>query len=81
MGFHVHFAVVATYLLIGIVLLVWALICAVSAERLEKEGVAFRTAFLICAMFTPVVGLIAARVISTQRAARPLAARSHSLQS
>jgi hypothetical protein len=76
MGLHVHFAVVAMYLVVGIVLLAWAIVCAATAERLEKEGLAFRTAFLICAMFTPIAGLIAVRVIATQRAARPLPARS-----
>ncbi len=76
MGLHVHFAMVAAYLTIGIVLLCWALVCAVTAEKLEKQGVAFRSAFLICAMFSPVVGLIAARVLATQRAARPLGERS-----
>lgn len=75
MGLHVHFAMVAAYLTIGIVLLCWALVCAVAAEKLEKEGVAFRTAFLICAMFTPLAGLVAARVMAAQRAARPLGAR------
>jgi hypothetical protein len=76
MGVHVHFAAMAAYLVVGIVLLMWAIACAATAERLEKEGVAFRTAFLLCAMFTPVAGLIAAKVIATQRTARPLAARS-----
>jgi hypothetical protein len=76
MGLHVHFAMVAAYLMVGIVLLCWALVCAVTAEKLEKEGVAFRSAFLICAMFSPIAGLVAARVLATQRAARPLAARS-----
>jgi hypothetical protein len=76
MGLHVHFAMVAAYLTMGIVLLCWALVCAVAAEKLEKEGVAFRSAFLICAMFSPIVGLVAARMMATQRAARPLPARS-----
>jgi hypothetical protein len=73
---HFHFAVIAGYLLVGIVLLAWAMLCAVTAERLEKEGLAFRTGFLICAMFTPVAGMIAARVLVPQRAARPLSTRS-----
>jgi hypothetical protein len=76
MGTQLHFAVIAAYLVAGILLLLWAMACAVTAERLEKEGVAFRTAFLICAMFSPIVGLIAAKVISAQRTARPLPARS-----
>jgi len=76
MSLHAHFAVVALYLVVGIVLLAWAVVCAATAERLEKEGVAFRTAFLICAMFTPIAGLIAVRVMATQRAARPLPERS-----
>lgn len=76
MSVHVHFAVLAMYLVVGIVLLAWAVVCAAAAERLEKEGLAFRTAFLICAMFTPIAGLIAVRLMATQRAARPLSARS-----
>jgi hypothetical protein len=77
MGSHFHFAVVAGYLLVGIVILAWGMLCAVTAERLEKDGLAFRTGFLICAMFTPVAGLVAARVlVPQQRDARPLAARS-----
>jgi hypothetical protein len=76
MGLHVHFAAIAAYLVIGIVLLMWAIVCAATAERLEKEGLAFRTAFLLCAMFTPIAGLIVVKVIATQRTARPLAARS-----
>ncbi len=73
---HLHFAVLASYLVIGIVLLLWAMLCAVMAERLEKEGLPFRTGFLLCAMFTPIAGMIAARALAPQRAARPLAARS-----
>jgi hypothetical protein len=73
---HLHFAVFASYLLLGIVLLLWVMLCAVTAERLEKEGLPFRTGFLLCAMFTPLAGVIAARVLVAQRASRPLAARS-----
>lgn len=73
---HLHFAVLASYLMVGIVLVLWAMLCAVTAERLEKDGLAFRTGFLLCAMFTPLAGVIAARVLAPQRASRPLAARS-----
>jgi hypothetical protein len=72
----IHFALMIGYVIVGIVLLSWGLLCAVTAERLEKEGLAFRTGFIICAMFTPLAGIAAARMLAPQRAARPLAPRS-----
>jgi hypothetical protein len=69
---NTHFAVIVGYLFIAIVLLLWAMLCGVVAERIEKEGLAFRTGFVICAMFTPIAGIVAAKILTAQRsAARP----------
>jgi hypothetical protein len=78
---NTHFAVIAGYLSIAIVLLLWAMLCGVVAERFEKEGLAFRTGFLICAMFTPVAGLVAAKILTAQRSAGRPATVIRSLES
>ncbi|MFZ3215885.1 MAG: hypothetical protein WA192_07490 [Candidatus Acidiferrales bacterium] len=74
---HVHFVSVAAWLLLGIAGLLWALGCAVTATKMEKEGFAFRKAFLACLLLTPLAGLLAmltARILRPSRAL-PQAAR------
>jgi hypothetical protein len=69
---HFHFAVAASYLAIAVTLMLWVMLSGFVAARLEKDGLAFRSAFLICAFLTPVAGIIAVRMMRTFRAERPL---------
>lgn len=71
---HFHFAVVAGYLAVAVVLTLWLMLSGFVAARLEKDGLAFRSAFLICAFLTPVAGIIAVRMVRAFKAGRPLAA-------
>ena len=70
---HVHFATVAAWLLFAIVGLVWAMACALTAAKMEKEGFAFWKAFLAVLLLSPVAGLIAIFIARIVRPGRPLA--------
>jgi hypothetical protein len=71
---HFHFAVFASYLAFAIIVMLWVMLSGFVAARLEKDGIAFRSAFLICAFLTPVAGILAVRMMRAFKAGRPLTA-------
>jgi hypothetical protein len=73
MYLHVHFAVIAAWLLLAIVGLVWAMACAVTATKMEKEGIAFWKGFLVGLLLSPLTGLIMICIARVLRPGRPLA--------
>jgi hypothetical protein len=73
MFLHVHFAAIAAWLLLAIVGLVWVMACAVSATKMEKEGIAFWKGFLIGLLLSPLTGLIMIFIARVLRPGRPLA--------
>jgi Na+/H+-dicarboxylate symporter len=73
MFLHVHFAAIAAWLLLAIVGLVWVMACAVSATKMEKEGIAFWKGFLIGLLLSPLAGLIMIFIARVLRPGRPLA--------
>ena len=70
---HVHFAGVAAWLLFATVGLLWIMLCALTAARMEKEGLALWKGFLACIFLSPLAGLIAIFFARILRPARPLA--------
>jgi len=70
---HVHFAAIAAWLLLATVGLLWVMLCAVTAARMEKEGLAHWKGFLACIFLTPLAGLIAIFFARILRPGRPLA--------
>ncbi len=71
---HFHFAVVAGYLAIAVIFVLLVMLSGFVAARLEKEGIAFRPAFLICVFLTPIAGFIAVRMMRAAKVERSLAA-------
>jgi hypothetical protein len=69
---HVHFVVVAGWLLIGIAGLLWILGCAVTAHKMDREGLTFWKSFVACFLFSPLVGILAIAVARLMRPNRPL---------
>jgi hypothetical protein len=69
---HVHFAVVAVWVTMGIAGLLWLMACAITANKMEHEGVTFWKAFVTCFFLTPLVGLLAIGVSRLMRPNRPL---------
>jgi Na+/H+-dicarboxylate symporter len=70
---HVHFAAIAAWLLFATVGLLWIMLCALTASRMEKEGVGLWKGFLVCIFLTPLAGLIAIFLVRILRPGRPLA--------
>jgi nicotinamide riboside transporter PnuC len=70
---HVHFAAVAAWLLFAIVGLVWMMLCALAASKMEKEGFAFWKGFVTVLLLSPLAGLIAIFIARIVRPSRPLA--------
>jgi hypothetical protein len=70
---HVHFATAAAWLLFAIVGLLWMMACALTAAKMEKEGIAFWKGFLAALLLSPLVGLIAIFIARIVRPGRPLA--------
>jgi hypothetical protein len=73
MYLHVHFAAIAAWLLLAIAGLVWVMACAVTATKLEKEGIAFWKGLLINLFLSPLTGLIMIFIARILRPGRPLA--------
>ncbi len=73
MFLHVHFATAAAWLLCAIVGLVWVMACALTAEKVEKEGIAFWKGFVTVLLLSPLAGLIAIFIARIVRPGRPLA--------
>lgn len=69
---HFHFAVAASYLAVAVIIMLWVMLSGFVAARLEKDGIAFRSAFLICAFLTPLAGIITVRMMRALKAERPL---------
>jgi hypothetical protein len=67
-----HFAIATGWLLLGIAGLLWVMACAIAANKMEREGIAFWKAFLTCLVLTPLVGLIVLGVARSMRPHRPL---------
>jgi hypothetical protein len=73
MYLHVHFAAIAAWLLLAIVSLVWVMACAVTATKLEKEGIAFWKGLLVGLFLSPLTGLMMIFIARVVRPSRPLA--------
>jgi hypothetical protein len=73
MYLHVNFAATAAWLLMAIGALLWVMACAVTAAKMEKEGIAFRKGFVIALLLSPLAGLIVVFVSRIQRSGRSLA--------
>lgn len=69
---QMHFAVAAAGIAIGVVSLLWTLACAITANRMEREGLTFWKGFVTCLLLTPLIGLLAIGVTHFMRPSRPL---------
>jgi hypothetical protein len=69
---HVHFAAIAAWLLLAILALVWVMACAVTATKMEKEGIAFWKGFFVSLLLSPLTGLAMIFIARILRPARPL---------
>ncbi|HEY0704547.1 MAG TPA: hypothetical protein VGD60_17370 [Candidatus Acidoferrales bacterium] len=69
---HVHFALIAGWLLLAIAGLLWVMACAIVANKMEREGVVFWKAFVACLLMTPLIGVITIGVARLMRPSRPL---------
>jgi hypothetical protein len=67
-----HFAIAAGWLLLAIAGLLWVMACAVSANKMEREGITFWKGFFTCLLLTPLVGLIVVGIARSMRPNRPL---------
>jgi hypothetical protein len=72
MSTDVHFAVIAGWLLLAIASLLWVMACAIVANKMEREGVAFWKGFVACFLLTPLVGLLTLGVARLMRPYRRL---------
>jgi hypothetical protein len=73
MYLHVHFAAIAAWLLLAIGGVLWVMACAVTASKMEKEGIAFWRGFLLGLLLSPLAGLIMIFITRIVRPSRPLA--------
>jgi uncharacterized membrane protein YcfT len=73
MYLHVHFAAIAAWLLLAIAGLLWIMACALTATKMEKEGIAFWKGFLVGLLLSPLTGLIVIFITRMLRPSRPLA--------
>lgn len=73
MYLHVHFAAIAAWLLLAIVGLAWVMACAITATKMEKEGIAFWKGFLVDLFLSPLTGWIMIFIARILRPGRPLA--------
>jgi len=69
---HPHFATAALWLSAAIAGQLWIMICAVTANKMNREGVAFWKAFLTCVLLTPLVGIVVMGAVKLMRSNRPL---------
>jgi hypothetical protein len=69
---HIHFAVAAGWLSLGIAGLLWFMACAITANKMEREGITFWRSFVACFLLTPLVGVIVIGVARSMRPTRPL---------
>jgi len=53
--------------------LVWSMACALTATKMEKEGIAFWKGFLVGLLLSPLAGLIVIFITRMLRPGRPLA--------
>jgi hypothetical protein len=60
------------WIMVGILLLLWAMPCAVLANRGEKQGFRFLTVFCISFLLSPIAGLLLLSAARSHRAARVL---------
>lgn len=72
MSLHVHYATAALWLSAAIGGLSWTMVCAFTANRMKREGVAFWKAFLTCLLLTPLVGFVVIGAARLMRSNRPL---------
>jgi hypothetical protein len=70
---QVHFATAAAWLLFAIIGLLWTMMCALTAAKMEKEGIVFWKAFLAVLLLSPLAGLLAIFIARILRPGRPLA--------
>jgi Na+-driven multidrug efflux pump len=74
MYLHVHFAAIAAWLLLAIAGLLWIMACALTAGRMEKEGITFWKGLLVSLLLSPLAGLI---VVFAARMIRPGRSLAH----
>jgi hypothetical protein len=73
MYLHVHFAAIAAWLLLAIAGLLWVMACALTATKMEREGISFWKGFLVGLLLSPLAGLIMIFITRMIRPGRPLA--------
>jgi hypothetical protein len=66
------FVLASFWIMVGILLLLWAMPCAVLADRGEKQGFRFWTVFFISLLLSPIAGLLLLSAARSNRAARLL---------
>jgi hypothetical protein len=69
---HLHFAVAAGWLSLAIAGLLWVMACAITSNKMEREGVTFWKSFITCFLLTPLVGVMVIGVARSMRPNRPL---------
>ena len=70
---QMHFAAAAVGLLLAIAGLLWVMACAITARKMEGEGIAGWKVFVSCLLLTPLAGLIVVGLTRSMRPNRPLA--------
>jgi hypothetical protein len=73
MYLHVRFAAIAAWLLVAIAGLLWVMACALTATKMEKEGIVFWKGFFTSLLLSPVAGLIMIFIARVVRPGRRLA--------
>lgn len=71
-----HFVPLAAWLVLGIFGLLWVMACGVTANKMEKEGIAFWRGFFACLLLTPLIGLAAILIARVTRPSQRLAAET-----
>jgi hypothetical protein len=73
MYLHVHFAAIAAWLLLAIAGLIWVMACALTATKMQKEGIAFWKGFFTSLLLSPLAGLVMTIIARILRPSRALA--------
>ena len=68
---HLHYATAILWLSAAIAGLSWIMVCAFTANKMQREGVAFWKAFLTCLVLTPLAGFLVIGAARLMRSDRP----------
>jgi hypothetical protein len=66
------FVLASFWIMVGILVLLWSMPCAVLANRGEKQGIGFLKIFLISFFLTPIAGLVLLFAARSNRTSRVL---------